>query len=305
MKKLIVLIIVLLLCQSVYADLITPIPIDWTETTEDFNTTGTLGAGAITGTSLITGSDIGIAGDTDLIQLTAGTMQINGSLGIGNESTEGTTHELRVYGYPTGGALKYGFMKIEGAGNHFRFGTADGCFKFQTDEGTNTSTYFDILGKGTGQSYIRAFGPSETNYFVIGYVGVNAELRAAGSTHESLSLQSTADVPIKIFEYAASGETQEVQIGGYRTGDSLRFLEIGVGVDAADTASFDGLSEYRFDGTVRANTAFNVNGSAGVSGTLELDDGGTEKVTLVFTGGILTSRTVAATTGSVLVDWTD
>lgn len=57
--------------------------------------------------------------------------------------------------------------------------------------------------------------------------------------------------------------------------------------------------------TVRADTAFNLNGTDGVSGTLELDDGSTEKITLVFTGGILTSRTVAATTGSVLADWTD
>lgn len=58
-------------------------------------------------------------------------------------------------------------------------------------------------------------------------------------------------------------------------------------------------------GTIRANTAFNLNGTTGVSGTLELDDGSTEKVTLVFTGGILTSRTVIATTGSVLINWTD
>jgi len=58
-------------------------------------------------------------------------------------------------------------------------------------------------------------------------------------------------------------------------------------------------------GTVRSNTGFDVSGAAGVSGTLELDDGTTEKITLVFTGGILTSRTVAATTSSVLANWTD
>jgi len=52
-------------------------------------------------------------------------------------------------------------------------------------------------------------------------------------------------------------------------------------------------------------TAGTIQADDGVSGTLELDDGSTEKITLVFTGGILTSRTVAATTGSVLADWTD
>jgi len=44
--------------------------------------------------------------------------------------------------------------------------------------------------------------------------------------------------------------------------------------------------------------------SDGVSGTLVLDDGTTERITLVFTGGILTSRTVEATVGA-LIDWTD
>lgn len=43
----------------------------------------------------------------------------------------------------------------------------------------------------------------------------------------------------------------------------------------------------------------------GVSGTLILDDGTTEKITLVFTNGILTSRTVEATTSTVTADWTD
>lgn len=46
-------------------------------------------------------------------------------------------------------------------------------------------------------------------------------------------------------------------------------------------------------------------GAAGVSGTLVLDDGSTEKITLVFTSGILTSRTVEATTSSAMSDWTD
>jgi hypothetical protein len=39
-------------------------------------------------------------------------------------------------------------------------------------------------------------------------------------------------------------------VTGYRTGDAARNLQIGVGVDAADTASFDGLSNYWFDGNL-------------------------------------------------------
>lgn len=56
--------------------------------------------------------------------------------------------------------------------------------------------------------------------------------------------------------------------------------------------------------TIRADVAFNLNGTDGVSGTLVLDDGTTERITLVFTGGILTSRTVAAAS-ALLMDWTD
>lgn len=56
--------------------------------------------------------------------------------------------------------------------------------------------------------------------------------------------------------------------------------------------------------TVRADVAFNLNGNDGISGTLVLDDGATERITLVFTGGILTSRTVAAST-ALKMDWTD
>lgn len=58
-------------------------------------------------------------------------------------------------------------------------------------------------------------------------------------------------------------------------------------------------------GNINVTGVYKVGDTSGVSGTLELDDGSTEKITLVFTGGILTSRTVGATTGSVLADWTD
>jgi len=183
--------------------------------------------------------------------------------------------------------------------------TTDGEFRVITNEGTNTHTILSVRGKGAGDGYIYCYAGAEG--------GSRYVMRATNNIGEVLVdtdptafwIQSTADAPIQTFFNAAEGETEELEIYGYRTGDSKRSLEIGVGVDAADTASFDGVSEYRFDGTVTANTGFDVNGSAGVSGTLELDDGSTEKITLVFTGGILTSRTVAATTGSVLADWTD
>ena len=66
-----------------------------------------------------------------------------------------------------------------------------------------------------------------------------------------------------MFGSAASGETPELQIYGFRTDDGVaaKSLQIGVGTDAADTASFDGLTNYWFDGEVDAQTKFKVAGT--------------------------------------------
>jgi hypothetical protein len=40
------------------------------------------------------------------------------------------------------------------------FKTTDGSFIFRTDEGTNTNTYLDIWGKGTGDGYLRIYNMS-------------------------------------------------------------------------------------------------------------------------------------------------
>lgn len=55
--------------------------------------------------------------------------------------------------------------------------------------------------------------------------------------------------------------------------------------------------------TVRANTGFNFNGTAGVSGTLVLDDGANWRVTVVIGGGIITSVSSAASSGAAAI-WT-
>lgn len=68
----------------------------------------------------------------------------------------------------------------------------------------------------------------------------------------------TASANIRCWPESVEGETKEFEIYGYRTSDSLRSLQIGVGTDAADTVSFDGVSNYWFDGTVRTG-AFATN----------------------------------------------
>ncbi len=67
-----------------------------------------------------------------------------------------------------------------------------------------------------------------------------------GSGHEY-----RVDGGIALGAGSAEGTSYELKIYGYRTGDALRTLEIGVGVDAADTATFNGLGNYLFDGTIK------------------------------------------------------
>ena len=71
-----------------------------------------------------------------------------------------------------------------------------------------------------------------------------------GSSPGSLYLQPVAHSSIVFFRNTLEGTTQEAKIYGFRTGDASRSLNIGVGVDAADTASFNGVSNYLFDGVI-------------------------------------------------------
>ena len=54
----------------------------------------------------------------------------------------------------------------------------------------------------------------------------------------------------QLFRLSPQGTTAEFTLAGYKTGDALRTLEVGVGVDADDTVSFDGLSNYYFNGKI-------------------------------------------------------
>jgi len=81
-----------------------------------------------------------------------------------------------------------------------------------------------------------------------------------------LWLCHTANDDIKCFGSSVSGETEELYLYGYRSGDAQRFLAMGCGVDAADTASFDGVSNYWLRGNVKVGE-----GTDGVDYTLTFD----------------------------------
>jgi hypothetical protein len=62
---------------------------------------------------------------------------------------------------------------------------------------------------------------------------------------------------------------------------------------------------YQGRGDDSLSGAMKIKGSSGINGSLVLDDGATEKITLTFTGGVLTGRLIEATTSAVKADWTD
>ena len=101
----------------------------------------------------------------------------------------------------------------------------------------------------TGNVRVHFMDSDTDTWFYIGYA--DDDKPNLESIHETVHINYTADQDVNFFTTAASGETPEVKIFGYKAGDSLLSLEIGVGVDTADTASFDGLSNYWFDGSVR------------------------------------------------------
>ncbi len=73
-----------------------------------------------------------------------------------------------------------------------------------------------------------------------------------------LRIMQGAEQDVSVYANSTTGETKDFKVYGFKSGDSLRSLEIGVGVDAADTASFDGLSNYWFDGSIEATADLTV-----------------------------------------------
>jgi hypothetical protein len=79
------------------------------------------------------------------------------------------------------------------------FKTLDGSFKFQTDEGTNTNTYLDIWGKGTGNAYLRLYsgagaGGDSLNLY---YDGTNAHIQpTSGSIYLDESVICSGQISV-------------------------------------------------------------------------------------------------------------
>jgi hypothetical protein len=192
-----------------------------------------------------------------------------------------------------GGSL-YGLYVKADAG----FDPSGSAYGIYIESGSNIDYALYAEGKGF-------FGTAAGVGIELYESGGHDYITTAGSSISVLYLQDSVQTAqsVHLFNNVASGNTPELKISGYNAGaGGIEQMQIGVGKDANDTASFDGLSEYRFDGKVRANTIFNANGSDGLTGTLTLDDGANWRITLTFTGGILTAQTTGASVAA-LAQW--
>ncbi|MEE9354742.1 MAG: hypothetical protein V3U75_04055 [Methylococcaceae bacterium] len=98
--------------------------------------------------------------------------------------------------------------------------------------GTNTDMFLVLDPKGTGDAYIAAdatVGGTGTLFLI------NASLVSSEAKIEALA-------------NAPEGTTEALELFGFRTGDQLRSMTIGIGKDENDTVTFAGLSKYIFDG---------------------------------------------------------
>lgn len=139
------------------------------------------------------------------------------------------------------------------------------------------------------------------DYYDALYPADNFDPKISWSTHSGAALANTTARPLT-----------QVQINQSINPITQIIPFVGSGVPATETdpivGAVDGIVKADGEGNIsaaEADTDYMATGG-GVAGTLVVDDGTTEKVTLTFDAdGRLTSRTVQATTGSVLIDWTD
>lgn len=116
----------------------------------------------------------------------------------------------------------------------------------------------------------------------------------SSGTPNGLWLVPNAVADCEVFAEAIAGRTKEFNIYGYRSGDSLRSLQIGVGVDVADTASFKGVSNYYFDGNIGVGT----NAPEDLIHGVQSNDGA--KTALVLDNSYSSSASVDETTELIL-----
>jgi hypothetical protein len=252
------------------------------------NTSGNVGIGAVPNTRLDVNGILTVRGD-----------QINDSGGLAL-TFDGAGAITTASTLGTGGALTVtensDTLVLTNDGTDSNIKWSDGDLNLTTDEGTNTNSNLHIHGKGTGYGSIIIYDEDDAQSLSfysssgVGYIATN------DSSGGALRFQDTAHNDITMFSATAEGETRELLIYGFRTDDSSRSLQIGVGTDAADTASFDGVSNYLFDGNlilpktsgngIKVDTATPTFGWRDIIGTISNSKGATKATEATYRDGI-------------------
>jgi len=160
-------------------------------------------------------------------------------------------------------------------GTNAYFKTDDGNFVFQTDEGTNTDTIFDIKPKGTSNAVYFRLWDIDSEELQLFTAASRAKIR---SSH-TLGINDNALSDVYFFENAASGNNPSVHIYGYVTaGTSKRYIEFTMSdvndeflIQAENNANHEGITV----SLPEANQAFRVR-----------DSGAAVKFMVDNTGGI-------------------
>jgi len=235
------------------------------------NTDGLYNVSINTNYNITTSGRIGIGTESPTHELNViGDVNITDDLFVGDSASIGAS-AITYDGLNIGSADGSDTIGIYHDDSSANFRWNDGTLYFQTDEGDNTATSIQIRGKGTGWGELNVQGSGEDYFTLIQRFG-KGEMDVQGEDAVALGLEPSATVGIRVFEDTPEGTTQEIKIYGFKTGDgaSAKKLEIGVGVDADDTASFDGVSNYYFDGNVGIGTTtpthkLNVVGDVNIS----------------------------------------
>ena len=207
----------------------------------------TLAAGTLTAVTITDGTlSISSGSITSGVAATFSGLGTFGSLVVDTTTlvVDAVTHKVEI-----GSADGSDKIQIYHDNSHAHFNWDDGVLFLQTTE-TNTHGIVQVRGNGIGQGILQVHDEDTAEYVYITCAAGVGQLLIGGTAPSRLAFQSGADIPITMFEDATAGKTKELNIYGYRNGDVSRSLQIGVGVDADDTASFDGLSNYLFNGSI-------------------------------------------------------